>query len=83
MSPSPPASLNCRETAPPLIPKYAKDARISRFFLVKPDWRERTTLQKERQRPGFSPQGSCIVRFREEHEANAMRSEAWDSSTVS
>ncbi len=26
---APPASLNCRETAPPFAPKYGKHARIS------------------------------------------------------
>ena len=38
----PPRSLDCREIAPHPTPKYAKLARILRFFLDKPDWRERT-----------------------------------------
>jgi len=38
----PPASLNCREIPPPFPSKYAKDARFSRWFLIKPDRRERT-----------------------------------------
>jgi len=35
-------SLKCREIPPSFIQKYAKHARISRFFLDKPDCRERT-----------------------------------------
>jgi hypothetical protein len=40
--PSPPRSLDCRESSPLLPSKYAKHARISRFFTDKPDYRERT-----------------------------------------
>src|SRR4029077_6321211 len=43
---SPPASLNCRETAPPFAAKYAKPARISRYFVRKADWRERTVRDR-------------------------------------
>ena len=39
---SPPASLNCRETPPPFLPKTAKHAHLSRYLPGKPDWRERT-----------------------------------------
>src|SRR5580700_10351748 len=40
--PSPPASLNCRESPPPLAPKYAKHARISQYLFYKPGWGEWT-----------------------------------------
>jgi hypothetical protein len=33
--PSPPASLNCRETAPPFAPKCAKHARIRKISSAK------------------------------------------------
>ena len=46
ISVSPPASLNCRETAPPFAAKYAKPARISRYFVRKADWRERTVRDR-------------------------------------
>jgi hypothetical protein len=45
---SPPASLNCREFPPPLIQKYAKHARISQYFVLKPDCREWTAQQRTR-----------------------------------
>src|ERR1700683_3999194 len=42
----PPRSLSCREIPPSFPPKYAKHARISRFFTDKPDRRERTARQR-------------------------------------
>src|ERR1700733_2198734 len=39
----PPRSLNGREIPRSFPPKYAKHAHFSRFFLSKPDCRERTT----------------------------------------
>src|SRR5271154_6879621 len=46
--PSPPRSLDCREFLPLFSAKCAKRARISRFFLDKPDCRERTAQQRRR-----------------------------------
>src|SRR5208282_717487 len=44
-------------------PKYANNARISRLFLDKPDYRERTARQRRPSRPGFSPGGTHAVRL--------------------
>src|SRR5450755_4175342 len=44
--PSPPASLNCRETAPPVAAKYAKHARISQYFVSEVNRRERTAWDR-------------------------------------
>src|ERR1700687_605017 len=43
---SPPASPNCRETAPPVAAKYAKHAGISRYFVRKVNRRERTARDR-------------------------------------
>jgi hypothetical protein len=44
-------------------PKYATIARISRLCLDKPDCRERTSRRQRGDRPAFSPEGICAVRF--------------------
>jgi hypothetical protein len=46
-------------------PKYANNARISRLFTCKRDHRERTARHRMRCCPGFSPEGTCAVRFRQ------------------
>jgi len=44
-------------------PKYANNARISRLFPGKPDFREQTARRQSGDRPAFSPEGICAVRF--------------------
>src|ERR1700683_1535687 len=63
----PPPRPNCREIPPVLTTKYAKHARISRYFLHKPDCRERTGRPRMRYFPGFSPGLTCAVRFQGGH----------------
>jgi hypothetical protein len=46
MSCSPQASLNCRESPPPLASKYARHARISQYSVHKPDCRECAAQQR-------------------------------------
>jgi hypothetical protein len=47
--------------------EYANNARISRLFLGKPDFRERTARRQKVNRPAFSPKGTCAVRFQRGH----------------
>ena len=61
--PSPPASLKCTETAPPLPSKYAKDAHFLQYFFCKPDCRERTAQLRR---------GSLCRLFSEGHMCSAV-----------
>ena len=56
-------------------PKYANNARISRLFTSKPDFRERTARRRRGHRPAFSPEGTYAVRFQQgaSGECNAIR----------
>jgi hypothetical protein len=44
-------------------PKYANNARISRLFTSKPDFRERTARRRRGHRPAFSPECTYAVGF--------------------
>ena len=61
--PAPPASLNCRETAPPFAPKCAKYARIRKFSSAKRTEENELLGIEWRQFAGLSLVGTSAVRF--------------------
>jgi hypothetical protein len=65
-------------------PKYAKHARILRYFVDKPDWRERTDRQQRGSSPGFFSGGRMCspVSRRTLGECNAIRSQGFGHSRL-
>src|ERR1700685_472432 len=79
----PPRSLDCREILPLFPAKCVNMPVFSDFCAINRTGENGLLCSKWRRRPGFFTDGTCAVRFRGGHKANAMRPQCGDSTSAS